>query len=153
MKVLYDTNLYINLLRNQAHLSLFTDRSHVRFLCPIVMMELIAGAQTRRQKRAVDQLIDPYSRAGRIIPVTTSIFYKAGQCLAKLKIKKSISPGFSHDVLIAFSALSIGATLFTNNKKDFEKIAYYVPLKVEFIKSFRAPLMGAYANRPQANAY
>lgn len=133
MKVLYDTNLYINLLRNKAHLSLFTDRSHVRFLSPVVMMELMAGAQTRRQKRAMNQLIDPYSRAGRIIQLTTSIFYKAGQCLATLKIKKSISPSFSHDVLIAFSALSIGATLFTGNKKDFDKIAYHVPVRVEFI--------------------
>lgn len=133
MKVLYDTNLYIDLLRGKARLTLFTDRSHVRFLSPVVIMELSAGIRESRHKRVVDQLIDPYSRAGRVVPLTGSDFYKAGQCLAKLKIGKSISPGFSHDVLIALSTISVGATLFTQNRKDFERIAHHLPLKMELV--------------------
>lgn len=131
MKVLYDTNLYIDLLRDKSHFQLFIDRTHVRFLSPLVMMELRAGARTRKEVRIVDQLIDPYSRAGRIVSLTAGIFYKAGHCLAKLKTTRH--PHISHDVLIALSALSIGAVLYTRNRKDFEKIAPLLPLKVEFI--------------------
>lgn len=133
MKVLYDTNLYIDLLRNKSHLQLFTNRTHIRFLSPVVVMELKAGARTRRQARVIDRLIDPYSRAGRLIPLTAGIFYKAGGCLSRLKTEKSINPFISHDVLIALSAISIGGVLFTRNRKDFEKIAVFLPLKVEFM--------------------
>lgn len=133
MKVLYDTNLYIDLLRKKEHLPLFTERSHIRFLSPIVMMELMAGALDPKVKRAVNQLIDPYFRAGRIVALTTNLFYEAGECLAKLQKRRKDSLLLSHDVLIALSAQSIGAILFTKNKKDLEKIGLYLSVGVEFV--------------------
>ncbi len=131
MKVVYDTCLYIDLLRSSQRLELFQQRSHIRFISPIVVMELRAGAINTALQRIVDQLLSPYSKASRIIELHSNLYYKAGECLAKLNKEIRKSKGFSNDLLIALSAISIGATLFTSNHKDFEKISKILPLKWE----------------------
>lgn len=133
MKVVYDTCLYIDLLRSGDRLSLFRDRNHIRYLSPIVVMELMAGARTPKQRKIVDQLIAPYSKAKRLLFLSPSLYYKAGECLAKLPAQQVPKKGFSHDLLIALSALSIGATLFTSNKDDFARIRRYIPITVEYL--------------------
>ncbi len=48
------------------------------------------------------------------------MFLKAGEIMQSVNSEfGDISHGFSHDVLIALSASTIGATLFTSNKRDF----------------------------------
>ncbi len=130
MKVVYDTCIYIDLLRSRQRMGLFEDRAHIRFMSPIVMMELRAGAINSHLQKIVDQLLEPYSKALRIIELHSNLYYKAGDCLSKLR---RVVPhrGFSNDLLIALSAISIGATLFTSNCKDFEKISKVLPLKWE----------------------
>ncbi|OGX08845.1 MAG: hypothetical protein A2Z88_01340 [Omnitrophica WOR_2 bacterium GWA2_47_8] len=97
-------------------------------------MELLAGARTPKQRRVVERLLKPYSQASRIIHLEATTYYKAGVALAKLGIdRKSMGKGFSHDLLIALSAHSIGATLFTQNKNDFVLIAKAVPVKLQFV--------------------
>jgi predicted nucleic acid-binding protein len=130
MKAVYDTCLYVDLLRDSSRLTLFNDRKMVRFLSPIVLMELLAGVRTTRQKRAVHSLLDPYSRANRLIPLNSRVYFKAGECLARIG---EFHLGLSHDILIALSALSIGAVLFTSNKKDFSRIGKYVPALIEYV--------------------
>lgn len=132
MKVVYDTCLYIDLLRGFERLALFTDRTHIRYMSPVVIMELLAGAKTPRQKKVVDKLIHPYSKASRLISISSGLFYKAGCCLEKLQASQ-LSKGFTHDLLIALSAASVGAVLFTSNKKDFARIARQVPVKMEYV--------------------
>lgn len=129
MKVVYDTCLYIDLLRSANRLPLFQDRSFIRFLSPIVVMELLAGAQTSRERKTLDKLFRPYDKAGRIIPMGSNLFSRAGQCLSKMGSHR----GLAHDVLIALSAVSIGATLLTNNRRDFERIAKFVPLRAQYV--------------------
>ncbi len=130
MKVVYDTCLYIDFLRSSDRLPLFRDRSYIRFLSPIVMMELMAGARTPHSRKILDQLFHPYSQARRIISLGPPLYYKAGQCLAKVG---SFHHGLSHDILIAHSAASVGAVLFTSNRKDFEKISKLVSMRVEYV--------------------
>jgi predicted nucleic acid-binding protein len=98
------------------------------------MMELTAGVRTTEQRRVVDRLFLPYSKAQRLISLQSNHYYKAGECLSRLRAKrKEIHMGLSHDVLIALSALSVGATLYTSNKKDFSQIAALLPVKVEYL--------------------
>ncbi len=98
------------------------------------MMELLAGARKLEQRRFLDRLFAPYSKALRLISLDANHFYKAGECLAHLGAgRKEIHLGLSHDVLIAISALSIGATLYTSNKKDFSKIQTLLPVKLEYL--------------------
>lgn len=135
MKVVYDTCLYIDLLRSAKHMDLFTARHHIRFLSPIVLLELRAGVRTSKQLRVVERLLYPYSRAERIIRLEATHFHKAGEILSNLAMReKSIILGLSHDVLIAISAFSIGATLFTSNRKDFYPISRRLPfLKIQYM--------------------
>ena len=59
MKVVYDACLYIDFLRTGQHQDWFALRSHTRFLSPVVVMELYAGAKSKPQKRIVDKLFSP----------------------------------------------------------------------------------------------
>jgi predicted nucleic acid-binding protein len=109
-------------------------RDQIRYLSPIVMMELLAGGRKPELQKDLDRLFAPYSKAQRLIHLQSSHYYKAGECLARLAAKrKEIHLGLSHDILIAVSALSVGATLFTTNRKDFIQIRNFLPVKLEFL--------------------
>lgn len=98
------------------------------------MMELLAGARKPEQRRLLDRMFAPYSKALRIVSLDANHFYKAGECLSQLGMKrKEIHMGLSHDVLIAISAISIGAMLYTSNKKDFSRIQGLLPVKIEYL--------------------
>lgn len=134
MKVVYDTCLYIDLLRASKRLDLFTDRTHVRYLSPIVVMELRAGAHSKRQRNAVDRLLTLYSKSNRFIQLNANTFYKAGECLSRLgREKLRTHRWLTHDLLIALSALSIGATLFTSDRKDFSLLTSLIPVTVCYV--------------------
>lgn len=44
-----------------------------------------------------------------------------------------LSKGISHDVLIALCAQSVGATVLTSNKKDFQNIARYLKYSYDIV--------------------
>jgi predicted nucleic acid-binding protein len=134
LKVVYDTCVYIEFLRSGKFQDVFTSRHQIRYLSPVVMMELVSGARKPEHFKALDQLILPYSKGQRIIALESNHFFKSGECLAKLTAKKKdIGLGLSHDILIAISAWSIGATLFTLNKKDFSMIEKQIPVKLHYL--------------------
>jgi predicted nucleic acid-binding protein len=134
VKAVYDTSVYIDFLRTGQHRDLFTSRNQIRYLSPIVMMELLAGGRTPELRRKLDRLFLPYSKANRLISLQANHYYKAGECLAGLGAKRrDIHLGLSHDVLIAVSALSVGATLYTTNRKDFSRIGALLPVALEYL--------------------
>lgn len=110
------------------------NRTHIRYLSPIVVMELTVGIRTAHDRKIVDALFEPYFKAKRIIPINSVLYYKVGECLASLakRYGKAVT-SFSHDILIALSAFSMGSTLFTSNRKDFEKISKIVPVRIEYV--------------------
>ncbi len=134
MKAVYDTCLYIDLLRASKRIDLFSDRDHLRYLSPIVLMEIMAGVTKVKQKKIVDQLLASYLQAHRVLLLTANHYYQAGICAAALKTCGEWRHKYlTHDILIALSAKSIGAVLFTNNKKDFQVIARHIDFKVEYV--------------------
>jgi predicted nucleic acid-binding protein len=134
MKAVYDTCVYIDFLRESKHDDLFYDRGMFRFLSPVVVMELRAGAKTTVQLKALNRLFSPYTKSQRIISMNANMFLKAGEIIQNVNSEfGAISQGFSQDVLIALSASTIGATLFTSNKRDFEKISRYLNFRLKII--------------------
>lgn len=134
MKVIYDTCVYIEFLRSGEHAEQFSAREHVRYLSSVVMMELCAGARTRPHQKLLERLFHPYSKAQRLVTPTAGQFRSAGECLARLAAQRQdVHRGLSHDILIATAALGIGATLFTSNQKDFERIRKFIPVSVEYL--------------------
>ena len=122
-KVIPDTNILIGWLRERKYSDLLFCPGLVRYLSSIVAMELYAGVHLKKDKDGVDRIYNIFNKTRRIVVPEKSSFPKAGIVLDNLRtrqgydLKKTVS--LSHDVLIALSALSIGATVITENQKDF----------------------------------
>jgi predicted nucleic acid-binding protein len=134
---MFDTNVYISFIRDRSHSTELQRRGTVKYLSAIVLMELWAGTKTKKGKKLINQLQKPYMRAGRIITLRTSNFIAMGQFFAYLPSQYNTlakNAGFVNDVYLAFTTLSIGALLYTEDKTHFQIIKNRIPsLKVEFI--------------------
>ena len=137
MKVLLDTNIYIGWIREKKYKDILLNPYTIKYMSPIVLMELWAGAKTKHGIRMISKLQEPYRSAKRIVHLTSNNYILAGQILSdfpvtyRTKIKQS---SFINDLLIAINSVSIGAILHTSNKDDFNLINKFFPkLKVYYI--------------------
>ena len=128
-KVVVDTCLYIewfkgNLLEHSTDLL-----SNIPYLSSVVATELIAGARTKQQQRELGKFISHYEEANRVIFPNHSICLLAGKCIEMLNVP---SKNILGDTLIAMSARSIGAEVWTINRKDFTAINTVNKFKLHF---------------------
>jgi len=137
MKVMFDTNIYISFIRNHTHAAQLQQRGSVKYLSAIALMELWAGAKTKKAERLIHQLQKPYKDAARIVALNPEHYITIGHFLSDLPpeyrnlCKKA---GFLNDVQIAMTAISIGATLYTENATHFDIIRSGIkPLTVEYL--------------------
>ncbi len=110
MKVLFDTNIYINWIRNRQYFDLMADYKTIKYLSGIVLMELWAGAGTRKSARIVEKLQAPYIKAGRIVSLLPKDCITAGQMISDMpeSLKNKISTAsFLNDIFIALNAVSV----------------------------------------------
>ncbi len=137
MKVIFDTNIYISWIRERKYSDLLLTSYTQKFLSGIVLMELWAGAKTKKASRIIEKLQYPYLKTNRVIILLREDYTVSGQILSDLpsKYKNKIKlSSFINDIFIALNAISIGAVLFTENKYDFEIIKTYLKkLKVRFL--------------------
>ena len=138
MKVMFDTNVYISFIRNKTHSVELLRRGTIKYLSGIVLMELWAGARDRRGERLLYQMQKPYGDAGRIVTLTPERYIRIGEFFSDLpSMYKSLSKkaDFLNDVQIAHTAVSIGATLYTENISHFKIIANFMnQLKVKYLQ-------------------
>ncbi len=137
MKVMFDTNIYVLWIREQKYGDLLLKFGTVKYLSSIVLMELWAGAKTKRASRLVETLQKPYLNTGRVIPLTLRDYIVVGQIISGLPatykhvVKRA---DFLNDIQIALTALSVGATLYTNNRRHFKLINKFLrQLKVLYV--------------------
>jgi len=138
-KKLLDTNIYIDLFFDpDSYDEIFRSEGHI-YLSAVVLMELLAGAHSRGQKNNVYDLRDLFRRLGRITAPTTRDFELAGEILAKLQSQKGYNlkkaESIASDCLIAASARSIGAIVYTQNRKDFQAIKEVFDFQVTYISA------------------
>jgi len=136
LKKLIDTNILIDRLQNpEQHRDIFMSEGVV-YLSAVVFMELLAGAHTKQAGKAVYDLYNHFRRLDRLVIPSAVDYERAGDILARLQtakgytIKKSAS--ITNDCLIAATARSIGATLYSQNRKDFEAIRELMDFRVVF---------------------
>ena len=125
-KVIFDTNILIDWINDKQFEELIFENGTAKYLSSIVLMELMAGASGTEDQKIIKKLHNTHKKAGRMVTPTETNYAEAGDILLELQktkgydLKKSFT--LTNDVLIALTARSIGATLFTQNRKDFQAI-------------------------------
>jgi len=129
-KHLIDTDLYIDLIRSGTTLpfirELYDKYASGIYFSSIVAQELLAGARSPAGKKRIEVLFRPFERVGRIVTPGHNHWKDAGEILAKIldgrpDLKGKV-PALVNDCLLALSARSLGATLYTRNRDDFTLI-------------------------------
>jgi predicted nucleic acid-binding protein len=120
-KHLLDTDLYIDLIQSGITLPLIReiydkDTPGIYF-SSVVAQELLAGVRSPGARRRVEILY------GRVVTPSRSQWKDAGGILAKVLDDrpdlKTKLPALVNDCLLALSARSLGASLYTRNRDDF----------------------------------
>jgi predicted nucleic acid-binding protein len=137
LKKLIDTNIFIDRFLNpDLYKDIFLSEGLV-YLSSIVLMELRAGAHSKEAIKAVYELYELFTRVNRIAVPTAKDYERAGELIAKLQVVKGYnikkSASITNDCIIASSARTIGATVYTQNRKDFEAILEVTDFKVVFV--------------------
>ena len=95
----------------------------------------------RINKKNMKKLQKPYVSAGRLVTLSASSYIAMGQFFADLPSQYDTpakNAGFVNDVHLAFTTLSIGALLYTEDKTHFQIIKSRMPaLKVEYVSTIR----------------
>jgi len=137
MKAMFDTNVYISYIRSGLHQEELERRGSVKYLSGIVLMELYAGAKTKEAERFLDRNLQAYAATGRVIIFHQERYIEIGRFISDLPARYGTlirKATFLNDIFIAFMALSIGATLFTEDRDHFEIIGSRLPsVRLEFL--------------------
>lgn len=138
-RVIIDTNVYIDWLNDGLYETVIFQRDAVKHLSAVVLMELAAGAFSLRDRRLVREISSAFGRVGRIVAPTGSMYQEAGEVLRRLQeslgYTLASAHGLANDVLIALSALSIGAVVITQNDRDFVAIKKIRPFRLSIVRS------------------
>jgi predicted nucleic acid-binding protein len=126
-KHLIDTDLYIDLIQSgtkHAFIRGLYDRETPGiYFSSVVVQELLAGARSSAGQRRVEILFRPFERVGRVVTPSHNHWKDAGNVLAQVLRErpdlKDRLPALVNDCLLALSARSLGATLYTRNRDDF----------------------------------
>ena len=126
-KHLIDTDLYIDLIQSGTTLplirELYDKDAPGIYFSSIVAQELLAGARSPAGRRRVEILFRPFEKVGRVVTPSHNLWKDTGGILAKIlqdrPSLKSRLPALVNDCLLALSARSLGATLYTRNRDDF----------------------------------
>lgn len=136
-RLVLDTNLYIDWLNTGDHEEDLFQPGVVKFLSAVVMMELLAGASSAQDRKLLHGIFGTFIKLGRVITPSTATYREAGDVLRRLRTIHGYDLGRSgsltNDVLIALSARSIGATVLTQNKRDF--------LAIQSVRAFKLALV------------
>jgi predicted nucleic acid-binding protein len=138
-RLVMDTDVYVDWINRGAYEDVLFRGGTVRYLSAVVMMELRAGAFSRRDRRLLEGLETAFERARRILLPSRAVFAEAGDALRSLQTRSGHRIGGSHsianDVLIALSARSIGATVVTQNERDYRAIQTVRPFRLSIASS------------------
>jgi len=120
-----DTSVYIENFRNGRFTHQIIDSSFLFRGISVVIHELLRGARRSNEREFALDLAANL----RVYTPTERIWQESGDIVARLAVAKDYEKRkiqeLSFDVLIALTARSIGATVITLNRQDFENIQPY----------------------------
>ena len=128
-KVVFDTNVYIDLFNHGRHQNEIDGFGKVMFLAHPVLHELWIGARGSAEVRHLTTFTEGFIRLGRLIVPTASTQHLIGRVCLRLRHAGKLDPVCPrdyNDVCIALLARQIGATVVTGNLCGFETIRGHV---------------------------
>lgn len=134
-KVVLDTNIYVDWMNRGTFEEWMIGRGFARYLSAVVGMELSVGARMLPARRAVEQMVRAYEKAGRLLLPGAREFELAGRTLRRLREEgvEVRQASLVNDVLVALSARSIGATVITMDA-DFRAIERVVTFQLQVVQ-------------------
>ena len=141
--LLFDTSVYVSILRNAAFAATFRPRYlqdvPLTYFSSVVVQELLAGARTPRQRRQVTALYEPFERVRRIITPSHLVWKEVGSLVAVVlektpQFRSKLASGLLNDILIALSGRSIEARVVTGDGQDFRLIQQFRAFVLEVIE-------------------
>ncbi len=135
LKYVLDTNIYMDAIRDpekERALGRFLERNApFTFMSAVVMQELLAGAVTDAQVRALeDGIFDAFERRDRVVGPSAGAFKDCGRILATLFRQDGVPyrerpRSLVNDILIAITCRENGLVLVTTDE-DFKAIRPHV---------------------------
>jgi predicted nucleic acid-binding protein len=117
------------------HEAEYTRRIPFTFFCSVVVQELLLGCTHDLAMKRVQAFYKPFERVNRIINPFYHDWENAGmigqQIAKKFPALKTKRYALINDILIALCCRRVGATLVTNNSKDFRIISAIKPIRFE----------------------
>jgi predicted nucleic acid-binding protein len=123
--LLFDTGIYIRFSRGEKYLWLSEDARIFQrtIFTAVVAAELYAGTRSQPEKRALDKLCQAHHALGHFSSPPASAWIDAGILLRRTRSTFGQMDFVRHfrDLLIALEAMRTGATLVTENSRDFAR--------------------------------
>jgi predicted nucleic acid-binding protein len=122
--LLFDTGVYIRLSRGEGYAWLGEAGVFQRtILTAVVAAELYAGTHDHREKRAMDELCRAHRSLGHFSSPPATAWIETGILLRRARSAFGQIDFVHHfrDLLIALEAARQGATLVTENVRDFAR--------------------------------
>jgi predicted nucleic acid-binding protein len=136
--MVFDTNVYVTALREGlggAAFGRLQETAPRTFLVSVVSAELHAGCLDEAGRGVVIELTQRFERLGRVVVPAGGAWNEAGDVLAKIARRepslRTRVRGLWNDTLIALSARQIGATVVTENMRDFTLLRRYARFALE----------------------
>lgn len=124
---LLDTSIYIENFRSGRFTFRLVQAPFVVRCSAVVLHELLRGARTTTERKFVAEL----NRQCQVLTPTEQHWLKAAEILNRLRRREHYEAAklrdLAHDVLIALSARSIGASVITVNHGDYRAIQRELP--------------------------
>lgn len=134
-KAVIDTSIYIPYInKGITHPVIEASSASTIYMSSVVIGELYSGATDVSTIKLLDRLYSTFESLGRLIAPDSHDWQRAGKIISKLGMKYGFEEIFLtrilNDVLIALSARKIGASVITNNKKDFLRIREFLDFEM-----------------------
>jgi predicted nucleic acid-binding protein len=134
LKLVFDSDILIDHFRSgdlHGSFAAAIDRSEI-YMSSVVAMELRAGCKRPGEIGVLERFLRPFEVSRRIVAPDHRACVQAGAVLGALGAKLGLTiekrREMGNDVLIATSALSIGAAVITRNRSDFSLISRCLPV-------------------------
>jgi predicted nucleic acid-binding protein len=115
--VIFDTDIFIWIQRGNVKAAQLVDRTPERFLSVQSYMELLQGAENRKQQGFIRSYLKDFGFS--TLPLTENIGHRAAVYIEQFGISHGLRAG---DALIAATAAEANDTLCTSNAKHFKAI-------------------------------